>query len=605
MGKGFFHFYRIIFSILLIMATSVYSQEDQSQIKKLSGIKFFQDGELSKLEFEFDRSVEDVKKFHVIEDKQIILELKNTEATDRVMRAFDTSEFSGSIVFVSAYKKANAYNDLRVVVQLRDNVRSILQRQNNKMFLIMENRFGVFSKREVDEQKIAGAERLDEEEMSDLHVPKSASINDILENLTLSGKKKYIGSRFSFNVKDMPAEDLLKMIADASGFNIITDPAIKALAPMTLKLTNVPWDHSLDLIMDLNNLVARKKGSILFITTGIKAAEEESEKIKAKAAAQSQEPLVTKIFPISYAQLADIQKITNEYLTPTRGKISPDERTNSLIVKDTAEVIEKLVKIIDALDTQTPQVLIESKLVEIEERYAKEIGLRNGVNWSYDPIKSMDKVSNLGPGFSLSSAPVEGGALLGLEVGIFGRVEKLKFNLQLMESESKGKIISSPKIITQNKKKATITETEEKPYAQTVSTDAGTTQGWASVTADLKLDVTPQVTNEGSIVMQIDIEKGSFGAAPAAGAMPPSTKRKISTNVLVDNGSTIVIGGVYTFSTNEAHSGIPFLKDLPLVGWLFRTLYNPTTSKKEMIIFLTPRIINQEEAGLIEGNKEI
>jgi len=595
----------MVFSILFIMVASAYSQEDQSQIKKLNGIRFFQDGELSKLEFEFDRTVEDVKKFHAIEDKQIILELKNTEATERVMRAFDTSEFSGSIVFVSAYKKANAYNDLRVVVQLRDNVRSILQRQNNKMFLIMENRFGVFSKREVDEQKIAGAEKLDEEEMSDLHVPKSASINDILENLTLSGKKKYIGSRFSFNVKDMPVEDLLKMIADASGFNIITDPAIKTLAPMTLKLTNVPWDHSLDLIMDLNNLVARKKGSILFITTAVKAAEEESEKIKAKAAAQSQEPLVTKIFPISYAQLADIQKITNEYLTPTRGKISPDERTNSLIVKDTAEVIEKLVKIIDALDTQTPQVLIESKLVEIDERYAKEIGLRNGVNWSYNPIKSMDKVDNVGPGFSFSTAPVESGALLGLDVGIFGRVEKLKFNLQLMESESKGKVISSPKIITQNKKKATITETEERPYQQTVSTDAGTTAGWAAVTADLKLDVTPQVTNEGSIVMQIDIEKGSFGTAPAAGAMPPSTKRKITTNVLVDNGSTIVIGGVYTFSTNEAHSGIPFLKDLPLVGWLFRTLYNPSTNKKEMIIFLTPRIINQEEAGLIEGNKEI
>ena len=605
MGKGFFQFYRIVISILLIAAASVFSQEDQSQIKKLNGIRFFQDGELSKLEFEFDRTVEDVKKFHVVEDKQIILELKNTEATERVMRAFDTSEFSGSIVFVSAYKKANAYNDLRVVVQLRDNVRSILQRQNNKMFLIMENRFGVFSKREVDEQKIAAADKLEEEEMSDLHVPKSASINDILENLTLSGKKKYIGSRFSFNVKEMPVEDLLKMIADASGFNIITDPAIKNLAPMTLKLTNVPWDHSLDLIMDLNSLVARKKGSILFITTGAKAAEEESEKIKAKAASQSQEPLVTKIFPISYAQLGDIQKITNEYLTPTRGKISPDERTNSLIVKDTAEVIEKLVKIIDALDTQTPQVLIESKLVEIEERYAKEIGLRNGVNWSYDPIKNMNNVPNVGPGFSFSTAPVESGALLGLDVGIFGRVEKLKFNLQLMESESKGKVISSPKIITQNKKKATITESEEKPYSQTISTDSGTTNGWASVTADLKLDVTPQVTNEGSIVMQIDIEKGSFGAPPAAGAMPPSTKRKISTNVLVDNGSTIVIGGVYTFSTNEAHSGIPFLKDLPLVGWLFRTLYNPSTSKKEMIIFLTPRIINQEEAGLIEGNKEI
>ena len=172
-----------------------------------------------------------------------------------------------------------------------------------------------------------------------------------------------------------------------------------------------------------------------------------------------------------------------------------------------------------------------------------------------------------------------------------------------MESESKAKIVSSPKVITKNNVKAEITQDEQVYYKDSATSEGGTTtSSWKSQNAKINLAVTPQITNEGSISLIVDIQKDSLGAPVGTeqGAPLPETKRQIKTEVLVDNGATVVVGGIYTFSTTEGHSGIPFLKDIPILGWLFRTKYNPVDDKKELIIFLTPRIINQEEAGLVD-----
>jgi type IV pilus assembly protein PilQ len=169
-----------------------------------------------------------------------------------------------------------------------------------------------------------------------------------------------------------------------------------------------------------------------------------------------------------------------------------------------------------------------------------------------------------------------------------------------MESENKAKIISSPKVITKNNVKAEITQDENSYYLEQSTADGSTTSSWVPQNAKLKLEVTPQVTNEGSISLEVQVLKDSLDAPFAANAPRPETKRKIATQVLVDNGATVVLGGIYTYSNTESHSGVPFLKDIPLLGWLFRTKYNPSTEKKELIIFLTPRIINQEEAGLVD-----
>lgn len=607
MKKGFF-------LILLGICWSLSAAE-------LKSIGFEQKGEVSRLVFNLDRADVQVQRHSISEDKQIILDLKNTAATQRVLRAFDTSEFSGSVIFVTGYKKPNSDEDLRIAIQLRDNVRSFIERKDNNIILNIENRFGVFSKAEVDlNQSKQDFEK--ERITSNVHVPRSAKLEDILENLTMSGRKKYVGKKISFNVKEVAVIDILKMIADASGFNIILHKDINELPPLTLNLTNIPWDQALDTIMDLNKLVAAKNGIILTINTLKNATADARKAEEARKVALRQESLVTKVFPLSYSTTKDMKTILSDYVTKDRGKIAEDERTNSLIVKDTPEVIERVKKIIEALDTQTPQVLIQSKIVEVTESYVKEIGLQQGISFGYDPIGGLGadpkaaigtpnspgtgKASDGGPGFSFSSAPTTGDgarSLFGLSISRFNRLFDLNFTLQLMESEAKGKIISSPKVITQNKKAAVISTKDTQSYQVTNGTGDTAQTSFQEVEATLKLEVTPQVTNEGSINLDIKLAKEQFGDRPGGSTAAPPRKqtREINTKVLVDNGSTIVIGGIYAFEKRESHSGVPFLKDLPLIGWLFRTPYNPSTTKNEMIIFLTPRIINQEEAGLTDN----
>jgi type IV pilus assembly protein PilQ len=583
-----------------------------AQTSEILGISFNQENEISKLEIVLNSNIVEAQRFHVTEDKQIIIDIENVGATERVMRAFDTSEFSGSVVFVSAYRKPGSPRDIRIALQLRDNVRSLLKREPNRIILEIENRFGAFSNVEIQANK--GSEDVlttqtpttaTEAEVGRVNVPKSESVEDILDNLTQSGRKRYVGRRITLNVREISVGEILKMIAEASGFNIITTSEIQTLPPLTLNLTNIPWDQALDTILGLNKLVATKNGMILMVTSLEKATADAEAAAKARSLAQDEEPLVTKVFPISFSSLEDISVIMEDYLTPERGKISRDERTNSLIVKDTVDVMERIRRIIEALDLQTPQVMIESKIVEVTEQYSKEIGLQTGLQFGYDPVGvkappagTGTDLDSIGPGFVFSSAPTSDTGFFGLEIGRFGRLANLGFQLQMLEQESKAKIISSPKVITQNKQSATILSNDETSFTRSTTSGGQTDVAFEKESAELKLEVTPQVTNEGSISLEISLTKEQFIARPLPGAPPDKQSRSIETNVLIDNGATIVLGGVYNFETSESHSGVPFLKDIPLVGWLFRTPYNPTIRKNELVIFMTPRIINQEEAGL-------
>ena len=615
MKKGIFRY-----ALMVLISSSFSNYLIASNDSNLEKINFFQKGEISYLEFSFDNENQDVKKFDVKKDKQIILDFKNVKSTERVMRSFDTSEFSGSIVFVSGYEKPGAKGDIRVNVQLRDNVRSVLERSGKRIILKVENRFGAFTQKDMTADELRDTKKsVVDESIATINVPKSNSISDILENLTLSGRKKYIGKKVSFDVRDMKVETILKMIADASGFNIILTEDVKSLPTLTLSLVNIPWDQALDTILNLNKLVGKKNGMILMITTLDKATAEKQKEIDIRKMLEKEETLVAKVFPISFAKITDLQPILSNYLTANRGTISTDSRTNSIIVKDTVTVVEKLKKIIEVLDTQTPQVLIESKVVEVEEKHVKEIGLTSfgegssGFTFGYDPVGTPGTSQGTiglpgeagdagapreaGPGFQFSSAPTEGlASLFSVNISHFNRFFNLNFALSLMEQEEKGRVISSPKVITQNKEKATISSTFTVGYPDEVTDEGKVSYGTADAT--LMLEVTPQVTNDGSISMEIVLRKEEFGDLAKPG--PPDTNsRNINTNVLVDNGSTVVVGGVYSFKKSTSHSGVPFLKDIPLVGWLFRTPHSPRTIKKEMIIFITPRIINQEEAGLL------
>jgi type IV pilus assembly protein PilQ len=594
MKKGIFLSFLIS---LFIFSAHLYAVE-------MKAISFSQKGEVSELEILLDSNEVKASKFQIKEDKQIIIDLANIKAAEKVMKSMDASEFAGAVVYVTAYKKPKSENDIRIAVQLRDNVRSLLVRRPNKVVLQIENRYGVFSQGKVEENQ-SYKEKVSEVNVAEagkLNIPKSGEVEDILENIVLSGRKKYIGKKVTMNLKNVKPEDILKMIADTSGFNIILSDDVKKLDQISLNINDVPWDQALDTIMDMSKLVAKKNGMILVIQTQ-DAFTKELEQIKrSREATKDQEPIVTKIFPISFANIKDLEKILVEYSTEKRGKISIDTRTNAIIVKDTSDVIDRMKKIVELLDTQTPQVLIESKIVEVSEQYSKEIGLNNGLTWGYDPFTST--AANSGS-FSFSTAATgSNSSIFGLTIGRFSKLVSLDFKLSMMESEAKGKVISSPKVITKNNVAASITQDEEAYYREdktdTNTTGTSVTPTFKSQVATLELKVTPQVTNDGSISMSLDIAKDSFGAAIQPGAPFDKVKRKIKTEVLVDNGSTVVIGGIYSYTHSENHQGIPFLKDIPLIGWLFRTKYNPSTSKKELIIFITPRIINQEEAGLVD-----
>tara|TARA_B100000925_G_scaffold291314_1_gene278924 strand:+ start:3076 stop:4917 length:1842 start_codon:yes stop_codon:yes gene_type:complete len=601
------------FFIFSLLSLSVYSKE-------LKSINFYQKSNVSYFVFELDEVNFDVDKKLNQEDKQILLDFKATKATKRVLRGFDASEFEGSIVYLSAYPKKDSPNDIRINVQLRDNVRSVLVKEGKVLKLKIENVFGALDEVEVKKEFITNMEKGNSDSIQKINIPKSSSISDILENLTMSGQKKYIGKKVSLDVRDVKVEEVLKMISDASGFNIIITEEIKKLPTLTLNLVNIPWDQALDTVLSLNKLVAKKNGIILMITTLEKATAEKQKELNLEKMLKKEEELVAKIFPISFANIAELQGILNEYITPGRGKISLDNRTNSLIVQDTVQTIEKLKRIIEVLDTQTPQVLIESKIVEVREEHRKEIGLqlgnRSGFQFGYDPVgaagagnASVGDTSGgagfreAGPGFQFSSAPTtDFPNLFSVQVGRFNRFFNVGFALSLMEQESKARIVSSPKVITQNKQKAIITSKDTTSFRQITGVGDQATTTFQQTDATLSLEVTPQVTNEGSISMQINMNKEQFGDIPSAGAPPEKASRSVTTNVLVDNGSTIVIGGVYNFEKTENHSGIPFLKDIPLIGWAFRSPFNPQMAKNEMIIFITPRVINQEEAGLVTKN---
>ena len=577
---------------------------------EMKNISFAQEGEVSKVIFKFSEKGVKASKFQSDKDKQIIVDLLDVKALPQVMRAFDTSEFEGAVVFISPYKKPDHPNDIRVAIQLRDNVESLLEVVDNKLILYVENRFGVLSQGK-SHKEIGNISERKKFSSSKIHIPISDSVEDILENITQSGTKKYVGKPIHFSVKNVATSELLNMIANASGFNIIIDKSVESSPPLSLTLDDIPWDQALDTILELSKLVATKKGNILIVKTMEKAYKDKQKEIESKKIEEVQEPLITKLFPISYAKSSELIKILNEYTTKGRGKISVDVRTNQLIIKDTVEAIERIKKILEVLDTQTPQVLIEAKLVEAIEGFSQNIGFQTGIGFDYNLHGPISEFSSEDSGeFTFSTISQGGGGqstFLGISVDVFKRLVGLDTTLQLLEKEDKGRVISTPKVITQNKKTASIVSTTSISFPKLVLDASGRPLGtsFETLSAPLSLKVTPQVTNEGSIIMEISIEKSSFSRTEESrrGSAPPDiTSNNISTNVLVDNGSTVVIGGIYSFIESESHSGIPWLKDIPLFGWLFRTSYNPGRDKQELIIFLTPRIINQEKTSLSEKN---
>ena len=308
------------------------------------------------------------------------------------------------------------------------------------------------------------------------------------------------------------------------------------------------------------------------------------------------EPLKVKIIPVSYAKVEELAPQLQPFLSK-RGKVVFDKRTSSVVITDIVDNIERATNLVKALDTPPFQVLIEGKVVEASQSFSRNIGIQ----WGMSGGQLVTGAQTLTPSLNISPSTGLGqqGANLNLTWGTFDALGSLSAQLQLFESEQQVRVVSSPRIVTVNNETANISQTVNIPVAQTVATiGSPPTTTYTFQPIELALKVTPQITAESDVLMQIDLKR-EFQVGVAVGAIPPNiNKRQAQTKVMVRNGQTAVIGGIYQADNQVDEQGVPYLRNLPVVGWLFKNR-NRQDQKNELLLFLTPRILNAEQTAKI------
>jgi len=409
--------------------------------------------------------------------------------------------------------------------------------------------------------------------------------------------EKYVGEKISIDFQDAELRDVFRLLADISGYNIVVSPHVKG--KFSMRLVDVPWDQALDIILRNYGLSKTVEGNIIRIAPTEILAREEEAIAKAKESQEKAGDLETRIYPINYADVNKIKEAIEEAKILTkRGYISVDERTSSVIIKDVKKKHAEYEKLIKALDIPTPQVSIDAKIVEATTSFTRELGIQWGVLWS--PSDSRMTISGVealseGTGFNsgnplLVNLPASVGTGSGGAIGIgyisAGNTFTLDLQLSAMESTGQGKIISNPRIITSDNQEAKIQQGKRIPY-QTVSAEGTKTE---FVDANLELTVTPHITPEGTIVMDIEAKKNEADFSQTVGGVPTIDTKEAKTRVLIKDGDTLVIGGIFKTTKTESLAGVPGLSSVPLLGWLFKKKQDIKTTS-ELLIFITPRIV--------------
>ena len=422
----------------------------------------------------------------------------------------------------------------------------------------------------------------------------------------------YSGQKLSLNFQSIELRSLLQVFADFSGLNIITSDSVNGT--LTLRLQDVPWDQALDIILQTKGLGKRKNGNVLLIAPADELIQKERLEREAVLALEKVEPMRTQSFQINYAKAAEIAASlmaggtgpNSGRILSSAGSVIPEPRTNQLFVTDVASRLEQVQQLIAKLDVPVRQVLIEARIVEASDTFGKSLGVRLGgginpaggvklisangspLNASFGSTYTEGAAATTSNNFVNLPAVGQGGySPASFAVSIFNSAANrfLSLELQALEADGKGKVVSSPRVVTADQIKALIEQGTELPYQ--VATSSGATS-IAFRKANLKLEVTPQITPEGNIILDLDVNKDTVGQATAAG-FAINTKH-IRTQVLVENGGTVVIGGIFELTETDSETKVPVLGDLPGVGNLFKTR-SRLANKQEMLVFITPKTI--------------
>lgn len=414
----------------------------------------------------------------------------------------------------------------------------------------------------------------------------------------------YNGEKLSLNFQNIEVRSLLQVIADFTNFNVVTSDSVNGA--VTLRLKDVPWDQALDIILQAKGLGMRKSGNVLWIAPKDEISAREKQELESKASLESLEQLRTQGFQLNYTKAADIagqiQSSGSARILSTRGSVIAEPRTNQLFVTDVPSKLEQVQQLISKLDVAVRQVMIEARIVEADDTFGKSLGVRlgggsrenpalnGGINFgsTYSAVSSTAGPTLASTPFvNLPATPSSGqAATFALSLFNQGATRFLSMEISALEADGKGRIVSSPRVVTADQVKALIEQGTEFPY-QTATSSGATSIAFRK--ANLKLEVTPQITPEGNIILDLDINKDSRGETTSAG-IAINTKH-VQTQVLVENGGTVVIGGIFEQTERDDVNKVPVLGDLPALGNLFKTR-SKVSNKSEMLIFITPRVLS-------------
>jgi type IV pilus assembly protein PilQ len=518
----------------------------------------------------------------------LMLTFKSCLLPKSLQRPFDTGKFDSVVKNMTPYQvTTNRKPDAKINVTLRESAPYTVSRDGSVITVEITNpqHYAVASSNESPQLISSANTAVAGNRAGNGSLKRDPALAPTYPQKSERGlqRKEYTGKRVTLEFADADIRKIFQLIGEVSNLNILVGDDVTGT--ISLKLVNVPWDQALDVILDTKNLAMKRTGNIVVIRPRDKMTTQADEEVAARKAYEKTLDMQMKVFEVNYADVKDVATHFANYKSE-RGTISTDARTNRVIVHDIAPALEKMAFLIKELDMPEKQVLIEARIVEASSDFSRDLGIQWAAHYDDSPTATMDagfggSVTNLigAAGFAAS------GGALGMSLGKLAEGFQLDMRLQAMETATQGKIISTPKILTLNNKPAKISQGTMQPY-QTVSSEGTKTE---FVEATLKLEVTPHIMANGNVIMKIKATNDDVQPV-TAGTAPPINKKEATTEMVVKNGETTVIGGIYKDSETLADDGVPWLMDIPVLGWLFKS-NTKTKRKSELLIFVTPRIV--------------
>jgi type IV pilus assembly protein PilQ len=526
-------------------------------------------------------------------DNVVQFGLKNALISRTLRRSIDASAFPSAVRLITPYTvQSGKTQDVRFTVELKGPTTYSLQKKAEGLeFVVVNGPFAEAAPPAVVQREIPVPESPYVESKPVEALTSSAAAADqesVPQDMPWLKTEKYSGQKISLVFDDADIRRILQLIAEVSNLNIIASDEVKGT--ITLRLIDVPWDQALDLIMEIKGLGMVREGNVVRIMPRdqIRAAAEA--RLTAARTQEKLEDLVTEAISVSYTNLSNVSGPTKELLTE-RGKLTEDARNKKLIVKDVPAVVAEIRNLVALLDTPERQVMIEARIVEANSTFTRNLGVSWGITYNDDSGGSGDlSQAAVSGGGNFVISPVVGNAGLGSSL-TFGRLgidsTILDLRISALETASQGKVISTPRVSTLNGQAATISQGTKIPYQSSGTDGLPKTE---FVDANLELTVTPEINPDNSIILDINASNSSPTLVDGATAPGISTK-EAKTKLLVRDGETTVIGGIFVEDNSDSESGIPYLRKIPYLGQLFKST-TKSNNRSELLIFITPRIVH-------------